>query len=605
MRFLDWCRSVAGLLRAEVRGAAPMMVVLCLAGATLLYLARWLLQVTPETLLRNPMQAWWVLAWAGTIPLCAELFGGGGRSLPAGTLRPLAVRSSAVLDAKLLTLALGAIVLWCWVGAVDLLLHTQFARTKLPGDQGDSLRLFLGSAGLALIATGLVAATVRSALAATVVGLMVQGSFGTVLLAPDWASSYEGVPGLASVVRTIVYFAVHPVVLCLAAAAAGWCVSLRGAARSDTLKGTLGRALGGVAFAGLATTAAWGMTAWDTSRREMVAFDDENAWPLDVIASPDGKQIALTLVQVERRSGRRVLAENECSTTAWVIDVEDGAARPVITPGEIARRIPFGSSDTSVGRWMGDSGTLWLRLEGPVPLISRRGEFSIQDQDGLLGVGQGYVGPHSVFHCSTQEFRATLRQFLAKADVDLHEEVKALDLRKLRIPGGDRSILFGTTAAQKVLRIDGRSGEILELDFFTAADREQHMFHVDRSGHWVLLRMNDGRPARVVHALTGESTVVPAGWNVHVRTTDIILRDGRLLVERMYGPERKARAHRWGWLTEGVVTPAFEGLGADQLIDLDGDHLLSVGNSDGMIHLLDRTGSVVRVLRQPRQAVED
>jgi hypothetical protein len=605
MRFLDWCRSVAGLLRAEVRGAAPMMVVLCLAGATLLYLARWLLQVTPETLLRNPMQAWWVLAWAGTIPLCAELFGGGGRSLPAGTLRPLAVRSSAVLDAKLLTLALGAIVLWCWVGAVDLLLHTQFARTKLPGDQGDSLRLFLGSAGLALIATGLVAATVRSALAATVVGLMVQGSFGTVLLAPDWASSYEGVPGLASVVRTIVYFAVHPVVLCLAAAAAGWCISLRGAARSDTLKGILGRALGGVAFAGLATTAAWGMTAWDTSRREMVAFDDENAWPLDVIASPDGKQIALTLVKMNWRNGRRVLGGNECSTTAWVIDVEDGAARPVITPGEIARRIPFGSSDTSVGRWMGDSGTLWLRLEGPVPLISRRGEFSIQDQDGLLGVGQGYVGPHSVFHFGTQPFHATLRQFLAKADVDLHEEVKALDLRVLRILGGDRSILFGTTAAQKVLRIDGRSGEILELDFFSADDREQHMFHVDRSGHWVLLRMNDGRPARVVHALTGESTVVPAGWNVHVRTTDIILRDGRLLVERMYGPERKARAHRWGWLTEGVVTPAFEGLGADQLIDLDGDHLLSVGNSDGMIHLLDRTGSVVRVLRQPRQAVED
>ncbi|WP_145195626.1 hypothetical protein [Planctomycetes bacterium Poly30] len=371
-------------MRTEARGALPMMIVLCLAGAAVLALARWLFEVTPESLLREPTHAWWVLAWAGAIPLCAELFGGGSRSVAPGTLRPLAVRSSAVLDAKLVVLALGALGLWVWIGAVDLFLDTQMARTKLlPANYEVTVRLLLGSAALALIVTGLVAVISRSALAATVLGLLVQAVLGTLLLDPDWASTYGDQRLLAEIVGAATYYAVHPLVLCLAAIAIGWSLALRGAAKSDSVRGLGLRALGGALWAGLATATALGSSAWTTASCEPIGFDDPAARIYWFDPSPDGRQVAIDLYPPHWGSPEP--ESPRCMESAWILDLATGDVRLALTPGEIARHIPFGAPSSGLLGWDEEGQGLWLELAGRTPWIRtevRVGQGSLRIRDG-------------------------------------------------------------------------------------------------------------------------------------------------------------------------------------------------------------------------------
>ena len=102
-----------------------------------------------------------------------------------------------------------------------------------------------------------------------------------------------------------------------------------------------------------------------------------------------------------------------------------------------------------------------------------------------------------------------------------------------------------------------------------------------------------------IEGKAGEKLDLPEGWFPRRSSfNDMIVRDGAVLAvrPRLNGTQSE---FDWAWLRGGELGPVLVGLGADEIVDLDGDRMIAISRKHGTLDLLDRRAQPLRRLREP------
>ena len=586
----QWLQATSGLLRVEARGAVPMALGLIVAVALLMLAARVQFEVAPEAMIQNRSYAWAVIALAAMVPLAAELFGSSSRALRASALQSLPAERSQVFVAKLTVLLVCIALAWLLIAAIDLALDQRFDRTKFKAANSQGTRLLVGTPVFALFVAALSAAAIKNALGSTLLGLVSLTLVGAAVLtsmgAPHQAST------LASWGLSAAHFAVHPLVFVLALGSLAWASTLRGPASARNTRATLRRSLAVTAFALAAPVVALGATAMTTLRSASLAYDDPSAMAYTVLPSPDGHRVIVNLIGKPGRMDDRDMS-------SWIVDVGSGAVEQVLTPREIAAQIPFGSTNTWAGRWSVDGETVDVDVYSALPWCSSFGSVNLSD-------GSFEEGPYEEWSygllnrwpsSGSKAFYSAWDRFLAGSSSAKVGGMQATSYSYLHVPRRAAGLIFGFSAGV-VTRIDGVTGEVQVLDQLPSrSDAGEH--RTDPLGLWVASCRTGEEPERLSHALTGETMVVPEGWEAsRSRYLDLIVRDGRVLVSRSRRPPLNDGLD-WAWLEGGVLGEVLPDVDGYQMVDLDGDRMIAISHARRAVELLDREGRLLKTLRAP------
>ncbi len=595
MSSLHWLRSTAGLLRVELRSTLPMATGLIATGALLLLAARYQFKMAPEIIDARRPYAWAVLTLAAMVPLAADLFGSSARTVRASTLRPLPARRSQVFAAKLSVFLVCAMMTWTFTAGTDLALDQFFPRTKMkPGQSMALSHLVLGTPVLALFVAALMAAIIRNALSSTLLGLVTLIFAGAAVVAyiapPHSASSLEAW-GLSAA-----YFALHPVVLTLTLGCLAWASALRGRASANHHVATLRRSLAGLFLCLAAPVLALGSTAVLTASADIATYDEKGSGVLRVVPSPDGNRLLVNVGNWRRSPG----------ASTWIVDVDSGDVRQLITPREIAKKIPFGTAQVFGGSWSPDGESVGLDIMRALPWLEPSGSFDLRD--GSFEPGSfdawSYHELSRWHHIESDGYARAVARFEEVSCDEAIAALKALAPRYLHAPRRAPGVIFGFAAGDVPLRrIDGASGTVRSMDALPIS--EHCNYRIDPLGTWVVPFPTRERPnPSLVSGLTGEVVDVPEGWEASRSSLhDMIVRDDAIFVSRRRAGTKDYEVE-WAWLRDGALDDVHPVVDSYEIIDLDGDRMVAVSRARRTLELLDRSGEIIRTLRAPAMEVE-
>jgi hypothetical protein len=560
-----------------------------LAGAALLAVMRAQFEVEPDDLIRGRSTAWLLLALALVIPLAAELFGASRRAVSAPALQPLPARRSQVLMAKFTAIVCYIAAAWCVLGATDLVLELFYPRTKIaPSHQYMMATLLFGTVFLALLVTGLCAATIRNALGSTMLGLITLLLVGAPVL--GYMNEANGVGALGAIALSAAAFAAHPIVLGLALASLVWASAFRGRAAGHSVGATLRRSIAVLCLCGAAPAAALAASAATTLRSAPMAFDDPEARVYRAIPSPDASQLAINLFG-PYGSGR---------STGWIIDVESGVASQAITPRETARQVPLGAGHNSVTGWSPSGEELSLDFGRTFPWLDPRGAVDLQERSIHLGdvAAWNYVELGRWQHLGYDGYARAKARFAAASESEAVAALIRLAPTHLLVPRRAPDVAFGFSKGKMLHRIDGATGSVTVLDSVPISNSGD--YRVDPMGVWVVSHGSPRTsPPALVNSVTGKAMVVPDGWEPSRSSfQDMIVRGDAVLLS-LYRKGAGGDENEWAWLQGGVLGAALRNVDAYAMVDLDGDRLVAVSAAHRTIQLLDRRGKLIRTLRAP------